>query len=193
MARPKQFDPDTVLDRALELFWERGYEATSMADLVEHLGIGRASLYATFGTKHDLYLKALDRYLLRADPSPLEFLSRPGPALPLVRALVQSYAEASACDERRRGCMVVNAAVERLPGDTLVARRVGIAWDGLEAALTSALHRAQAQGELPPDRDPRSLARFFFVFLQGLRVVSKAPADPARFRDAAREALSLLG
>src|SRR5690606_34374729 len=168
-ARPKQFDPDTVLDRALELFWERGYEATSMADLVEHLGIGRASLYATFGSKHDLYLKALDRYLLRADPSPLEFLSRPGPALPLVRALVQSYAEASACDERRRGCMVANAAVDRLPGDALVARRIEIAWDGLEAALSAALHRAQAQGELPPDKDPRSLARFFFVFLQGLR------------------------
>src|SRR5690606_41884457 len=112
-----------------------------MADLVEHLGIGRASLYATFGSKHDLYLKALDRYLLRADPSPLEFLSRPGPALPLVRALVQSYAESAACDARRRGGMVVNAAVERRPGDPPGARRIEIAWDGLEAALTAALHR----------------------------------------------------
>lgn len=192
MARPKEFDPDTVLDRALELFWERGYDATSMADLVEHLGIGRASLYTTFGSKHDLYLKALDRYLLRVDPSPLEFLSRPGPALPLVRALVERYAQQCAEDVHGRGCMVVNAAIERLPGDRLVARRVEMAWDTLEAALAAALHRAQVQGELAPDKDPRSLARFFLVFLQGLRVVSKARWDPQRLRDAAKEALSLL-
>jgi len=192
MARPKEFDPDEVLDRALELFWERGYEATSMADLIQHLGIGRASLYATYGNKHELYLKALDRYLLKQDPSPLEFLSRPGPALPLVRALVERYAQECACDGNRRGCMVVNAAIERLPGDRLVARRVELAWDGLEAALAAALHRAQVQGELAPEKDPRSLARFLLVFLQGLRVVSKAPSDPKRILDAAKEALSLL-
>lgn len=193
MARHKEFDPDAVLDKALELFWERGFEATSMADLVERLGIGRASLYATYGSKHDLYLKALDRYLLKQDPSPLEFLSRPGPALPLVRALVQRYAQECAGDAGRRGCMIVNAAIERLPGDTLVERRVALAWDGLEAALTAALHRAQAQGELAQDKDPRGLGRFLLVFLQGLRVVAKAQWEPARILDAAKEALSVLG
>lgn len=192
MARQKEFDPDAVLDRALELFWERGYEATSMADLVEHLGIGRASLYATFGSKHELYLKALDRYLLKADPSPLEFLSRPGPALALVRALVERYAEEAACDGKKRGCMVVNAAVERLPGDRLVARRVDMTWDALEAALMAALHRAQVQGELAAEKDPRSLARFLLILLQGMRVVSKTQSEPERFYDAAKEALSLL-
>jgi len=193
VARPKEFDPDIALDRALELFWEKGYEATSMADLVQHLGIGRASLYATFGSKHDLYLKALDRYLLKADPNPLEFLSRPGPALPLVRALVERYAQDAVCDAKRRGCMIVNAAIERLPEDRLVARRIEMAWDGLEAALAAALHRAQAQGELASDKDPRALARFVFVFLQGLRVVAKAAPDPDRVHDAAKEALAVLG
>ncbi len=86
MARSKEFDPDVVLGRALELFWQRGYEATSMADLVEHLGIGRASIYATFGSKHDLYLKALERYVRTRDPDLVESLSQPGPALPAVRA-----------------------------------------------------------------------------------------------------------
>lgn len=100
---------DVAVARALELFWKQGYEATSMADPVEHLSIGRASLYNTFGSKHELYLKALDRYLLESDPSPLEFLSRPGPALPLVRALVERCAQDAACDVKRRGCMVVNA------------------------------------------------------------------------------------
>ncbi len=192
MPRSTEFDPDIVLDRAMDLFWQRGYEATSMADLVEHLGIARASIYNTFGSKHELYLKALDRYLLKADPSPVEFLARPGPALPLVRALVERYARDGAGDEQRRGCMVVNAVVERLPGDPSVARRVTAAWNGLEKALADCLRRAQAQGELSREKDPQALARFFVVFLQGLRVVAKTEWDPERFRDAAREALKLI-
>ncbi len=192
MARTKEFDPDTALQGALELFWRRGYEATSMADLVQHLGIGRASIYATFGSKHELYLKALDRYLQLRNPNPIELLSQPGPALPAVRALVQQYAEESACDEQRRGCLVVNAAVERLPGDSAVARRVESSWDTLEVALASALTRARAQGELADDCDPRALARFLLVVLQGLRVLGKGHPDPERLRDAAAQALTAL-
>src|SRR5581483_344492 len=105
MSRTKEFDPDAVLQRALELFWERGYEATSMADLVEHLGIARASIYATFGGKHDLYLQAFERYLQSRDGAVVERLSQPGPALPAVRALIEAYADESLRDERRRGCM----------------------------------------------------------------------------------------
>lgn len=192
MARVKEFDPEAALDAALELFWQQGYEATSVADLVEHLGIGRASLYDTFGSKHELYLKALRRYLQTRNPDPIALLSRPGPVLPAVRALVEQYAEEAACDRLRRGCLLVNAAVERLPGDPEVARVVSFSWDALEVALTSALTRAQAQGELPGDRDPRALARFLLVVLQGLRVVGKGAPDPERLRDAARQALRLL-
>ena len=99
MARTKEFDPDAALRAALELFWERGYEATSMADLVERLGIGRASLYATFGGKHELYLKALNLYLRTQDPDPVELLSRPGPVLPAVRALLEKYVEETIQDQ----------------------------------------------------------------------------------------------
>ena len=192
MARTKEFDPDAALDAALELFWRRGYEATSMADLVEHLGIGRASLYATFGSKHELYLKALDRYLETRRPDPVELLSQPGPVLPAVRALVRSYADEAARDEQRRGCMVVNAAMERLPHDRMVARRVQASWDTLEVALTAALTRARAQGELPAGKDPRALARFLLAVLQGLRVLGKGDPDPGRLKDAAEQALAAL-
>ncbi|MFI6787484.1 TetR/AcrR family transcriptional regulator [Nonomuraea sp. NPDC050383] len=192
MARSKEFDPSAALDAALELFWERGYEGTSMADLVERLGIGRASLYATFGGKHELYMKALQRYLDAQSPSPVELLSQPGPALPAVRQLVEMYARQSSSDEGKRGCMIVNAAAELMPRDEEVSRFVDRNWEGLETALTSALIRARAQGELAPDRDPRALARFLMVLLQGMRVMGKASADPARMRDAAAHALSLL-
>lgn len=193
MARTKEFDPDAALQSALELFWRRGYEATSVADLVEHLGIGRASIYATFGGKNELYLKALDRYAEMRDPLLLAELSQPGPALPAVRAVVRRFAaEAASPKGRLNGCFVTNTAAELAPHDPAAARRVEISWERLEAPLHSALVRAQAQGELAGDRDPRALARMLLVLLQGIRVVGKASDDPARVRDAAEQALTLL-
>lgn len=193
MARTKEFDPEAALRAALELFWERGYEATSMADLVERTGVARASLYATFGGKRALYLKALDRYGELTDPDLLAGLSQPGPVLPAVRALVERYAREAAGDGGRRGCFMVNTAVELAPHDPLAARRVQANWDLVETALTSALMRAQAQGELAEGRDPRALSRFLLVLMQGLRVMGKAAAEPDRLRDATAQALTVLG
>lgn len=193
MARTKEFDPDAALQAALELFWRRGYEATSMSDLVEHLGIGRASIYATFGSKHELYLKALDRYSEARDPFLLAELSQPGPALPSVRAVVRRFAaEAASPEGRLNGCFITNTAAELAPHDLAAARRVEISWEHVETLLHSALVRAQAQGELSEDRDPRALARMLLVLLQGVRIVGKASNDPARVRDAAEQALALL-
>jgi TetR/AcrR family transcriptional repressor of nem operon len=186
MGRVKEFDPDAVLDTAMRLFWQRGYEATSTADLVAELGIARASLYATFGSKHELYLHALDRYLRERDPAVVERLSGAGPALPAVRELVESYAADAA-----NGCFVVNAAVERM-ADGAVARRVRTSWDTLEVALTSALLRARAQGELRVGADPRATARFLLVFLQGIRVIGPDEQNPERLADAVRSALTIL-
>ncbi|CAM5529404.1 TetR/AcrR family transcriptional regulator [Streptomyces narbonensis] len=193
MARTKEFDPDAALQAALDLFWARGYEATTMSDLVEHLGVGRASIYATFGNKHELYMKAMDRYLETRDPALVEELSTPGPALPAVRALVRRFAaEAATEGERLNGCFVTNSATELAPHDTAVARRVELSWEQIETLLYGALTRARAGGELPADRDPRALARMLLVLLQGIRVVGKASTDPGRVLDAAEQALALL-
>ncbi|MCP2166764.1 TetR/AcrR family transcriptional regulator [Goodfellowiella coeruleoviolacea] len=192
MARTKEFDPDAALDAAMELFWARGYESTSTADLVEHLGIARASLYATFGSKHELYLRAFDRYLQATDSNVVGMLSRPGPALPAVRELVERYAHEALRDPDRRGCLVVNAAVERMATDPDTARKVEASWRTLEVALTSALLRARAQGELPEGAEPAALARFLLVFLQGIRVMSRGAPDEVRLRDAVRQALRVL-
>jgi TetR/AcrR family transcriptional repressor of nem operon len=193
VARTKAFDPDEALDRALDLFWRRGFEATSIADLVAHLGISRASLYDTFGSKHALYLRALDRYVEARDPAIVDALAQPGPALPAVRALVERYASEAGGRAGARGCLVVNAAVERLPADSEATRRVERSWRTLEVALTSALTRARAGGELAPESDPRALARFLLVVMQGLRVLGRSDAEPARLTDATRTALAVLG
>lgn len=189
MARTKEFDPAAALDAALELFWLRGYEATSMSDLVSHLGIGRASIYGTFGSKHQLYLQALERYARVKDADVVRLLSQPGPVLPVIAVLLRLYASQ---EEPRRGCLVVNAACELLPADTQVARRVELSWQTLETALASALTRAQAQGELASDKDPRALAQFLLVVFQGLRVTAKGGSDPARLRATIEQALAAL-
>ncbi|MEO3744743.1 TetR family transcriptional regulator [Plantactinospora sp. B5E13] len=192
MARAKEFDPDTVLQQALELFWRRGYEATSMADLVEHLGIAKASIYATFGNKQEFYAKALRRYLDTADPRIMAELSQPGPVLPAVKSLVERYVTEAAEDDQQLGCMVVNSAVELAARDPGVARLVEASWAHLETALTSALMRAKAQGELSADADPQALARFLLVFFQGVRVLERTLDAGIRLRDAAAVALSAL-
>ncbi|MGW0463789.1 TetR/AcrR family transcriptional regulator [Streptomyces sp. NPDC003027] len=193
MARPKEFDPEAALQSALELFWRRGYEATTMSDLVEHLGIGRASIYATFGNKRQLYMKALERYLTTRDPLMTEELSQPGPALPAVRALVRRFAVEAGTDATRlNGCFITNSAAELGPHDDAVARRVELNWEQIETLLHAALVRARAQGELSADRDPRALARMLLVLMQGIRLVGKASSDPTRVRDAAEQALALL-
>ncbi|MEU8321558.1 helix-turn-helix domain-containing protein [Nonomuraea sp. NPDC048881] len=187
MARSKEFDPEVALDRALDLFWERGYEATSMADLVERLGLARASIYGTFGGKRELYVKALERYLARRNV--VEPLAQPGPAVPAVRAFLDAYVAEILADELRRGCMVVNTAVEFASRDAELARRVTASWAELETALAAALVRARAQGEIPESKDPYALARFLLVLLQGLRVLGRADPDPRRLRDAVEQAM----
>ncbi|AYF78803.1 TetR family transcriptional regulator [Nocardia yunnanensis] len=192
MARTKEFDPDTVLRRALELFWEHGYEATSMADLVEHLGIAKASLYGTFGGKRELFLRALQRYLEITDPVIMAELSQPGPVLPAVRGLVARFISEASSPDSYLGCMVVNSAVEMARKDEAVARLVESSWAHLETTLTAALLRARAQGELSPESDPRALARFVLVFFQGVRVLERTPGSAARLRDASKIVVSML-
>ncbi|GAA2878134.1 TetR family transcriptional regulator [Actinoplanes cyaneus] len=191
MSRVKEFEPDQALDAAMRLFWQRGYEATSMADLVAATGVARASLYATFGSKHDLYLRALDRYVRQRDPVLVERLAGPGSALPAIRSVLDDFvAEATGAGDL--GCFVVNAAVERMSADTAVALSVETSWETIEVALTSALLRARGSGELAAGADPRRLARFLMVVLEGLRVVGKGRTGAIRARDAADEAFAAL-
>jgi TetR/AcrR family transcriptional repressor of nem operon len=188
VARTKEFDPDVALRAAMDLFWRKGYEATSMQDIVDHLGIGRGSIYDTFGSKHELYLLALDRYAEEMDGRALDQFSQAGPVLPAVREFVEALLGEALADSR--GCLVTNTAVE-CPHDRLIARRVESNWNGLETTLAGALTRARNQGELAEGKDPRALARFLVTFVQGLRVLAKVP-DERRMRDAVDQALALL-
>ncbi|NEW70151.1 TetR/AcrR family transcriptional regulator [Streptomyces rhizosphaericus] len=177
MARRKEFDPEAALDAAMRLFWRNGYEGTSTSDLVDELGIARASLYGTFGSKRGLYLAALDRFLSGgAGPSPADILASRASALDAVRDLLETSAAAPEPD-RPQGCFAVNATVEHGDSDPEIARRLEGNRSRLETALYGALLRARAEGELAPGVDPRSAATMLASLNSGLKVLSCAGAD----------------
>ncbi|REK86617.1 TetR/AcrR family transcriptional regulator [Streptomyces inhibens] len=191
MARPKEFDPHAALAVAVETFRRQGYEGTSVQDLVQALGINRSSMYAAYGSKHDLYLKALERYSAGEAAKAQEDLAGTGPALSALRAFLLSYVDAALADPERSGCMVTHGVMERLPGDPEAATRLRGALGSMEEAFAALLLRARANGELAPGTDVRSAARFLVTFTQGLRVMEKA-ADRGYLTDVVDQALRVV-
>ena len=190
MGRPKAFDRDEVLDRAMQLFWQRGYEATSIGDLVEHLGVGRQSLYDTFGDKYALYLEALDRYRdLHGAPGGLDALLA-GPVRRAVRDMLEFIIERVMAGKT---CMLIAAATERCPSDSEVQTRFGSLFTHFERALLARLQRARDDGEIARHHDPATLARYFVNAAHGLNVTGKALPDRAALQQIADVTVSILG
>ena len=192
MSRPKTFDREQVLDRAMHVFWTKGYECTSVQDLVDAMGINRGSIYATFGDKHALPLAALERFTAREIIPLLSPLEEPGPVRVALRLVFMGMIERTVLGQGPRGWMVSNAAVELCPGDGEVNVVVAAALREIESRLYVALVRAQESGELAPRRDLQALARYFTNSLNGLSVIAKAVNDPHALGDIVDVTLAAL-
>jgi len=191
MARPKEFDPDVALDRAVEVFWAEGYEATSMQDLVEAMGINRGSLYGTFGGKRALFLAALDRYLEGQVVRFEEALAEGTSAGDAIRRAFTRVA-AMALGDERRGCLLTNCAVEIAPRCAETTRRVQASLRRLERALAAVVARGQESGEVPATHAPSKQARALLATLQGLVVLGKAGVGRRVIDDAVAVAAASL-
>jgi len=190
MAGVKQFDQDEVLDRAMAVFWERGYEATSIQDVVEATGLNRGSLYATFSDKKQLFLAVLAHYANRVGAPLMAELADPDPRQAIERMFAAILRRARD-PTQPRGCLITNTALECPQSGDDISRTIA-AWVGQqESALYQVLLRAQATGALPRTQDCRALARFFVGVAQGLNVVHKAIADPAVLQDMIRVAMQV--
>jgi TetR/AcrR family transcriptional repressor of nem operon len=192
MARQKEFDRDEALHKAMETFWARGYEATSIQDLVESMGINRQSLYDTFGDKHALYLLALDRYRDVESRKVFELLEKPGSARKAIRQLFTNVIDCSVGSKQRRGCFMGNAISELAGRCKETAARTCNNMNALEDALYRALLRGKKDGEFTNISDPRAVARFLYSNLQGLTLVAKANQDRKVLEDVTKIALSVL-
>lgn len=174
MPRPKSFDPDTALDAAMNLFWEKGYETTSIDDLSEALGVTRPAIYRQWGSKQGVYLDALEHYRMTEPRAFIKRLqSNPENALEILRDRLVEIVQQAEASERYRGCFVVNAVAERALSDEATRHQVSEALRGLEVRIATAL-RAAAEADLIETDDPDALARYFVVVIMGLRVVGKA-------------------
>jgi TetR/AcrR family transcriptional repressor of nem operon len=177
--RPKEFDPDQIADAAMQVFWQRGYAATSIQDLVEGTGLSRSSLYNAFDSKHGLYTCALKRYQERSNAN-IVLLAQDAPAKELVRQLLLRIVDDELDDTQRLGCLAANAALEVAGQDPVVAELVAQNFRRVEAALERLLRRGQAEGDIDPDKNPAALASFVVCTVQGLRVLGKGSAPGER-------------
>jgi TetR/AcrR family transcriptional repressor of nem operon len=191
MARPQEFDTAEALHQAMGMFWRKGYEATSLVDLMEATGLSKSSLYGTFGGKRELFLAAFDAY--RAERArDMGRILEEGPARQAIETFFRTIIADVQAPELSRGCMSINQAVELAPHDLEVQSRVEEDFQRIEDALTRAIQRGQAEGSVKSARDARELARLFVVAFPGLQVMMRAGGNRARLDDALRLILSNL-
>ncbi|MCY8565283.1 TetR/AcrR family transcriptional regulator [Bacillus sonorensis] len=193
MGRNKEFDTALVLHKAMEVFGQYGFEGTSLQDLLSHLGIARQSLYNTFGTKRDLFLAALKRYLGDKNARVIEMLESPGSVKQAIRQIFQEGLEVLKDPERAKACYIINSAIEQMPHDAEVSEYFQNQTKQLEAAFYKALVRAQSQGELKDHhQDLLALARFLNQARLSLTFNAKITADFDVLQDMIDISLSVL-
>jgi AcrR family transcriptional regulator len=181
MGRPREFDPDKALDVALHVFWSRGYEGASMADLTEAMGITKPSLYAAFGNKEELFRKALDRYVDGPGGYVQVALAKPT-VREVVEHLLFQAADAVTDPNNPPGCLAVQGALtcgeaaESIKQELMSRRASG------EEDLRQRFERAAAEGDLPVGSDPADLARYVSAILQGMAVQAAGGASRAQLR-----------
>jgi TetR/AcrR family transcriptional repressor of nem operon len=176
MSRPRSFDEDVVLDQAVQLFRERGYDGTSLADLETHLGLGRQSLYNAFGDKQTLFLKALERYQRGVAVGALANLNHPGAGLDAIRAFFRANVESLTAPGPKRTCLVANTILERGSQDADALLRCNHARAELQRALRRALAQAKTRGELAETVDVEAAATLLVIQSYGLNVLAKTGA-----------------
>src|ERR1700746_172358 len=191
MARPREFDEATALEAAMNCFWAQGYELTSVRDLAEQMGITGASLYNAFGDKRSLYRQALRHYLEQTVRDRVARLERL-PPFPAIRTFFDEIVERSVRDKQRRGCMLVNSALELAPYDPEFQKLVAQEMIFIEAFFRRCIEAGQKDGTISAIRPAAELAKLLLSVLLGIRVLARTRPQRAVLEDAAKGVLELL-
>ncbi|MFC5452587.1 TetR/AcrR family transcriptional regulator [Paenibacillus aestuarii] len=190
MARTKEFDEDAVLLKAMRLFWEKGYEKTSMQDLVSHMGIHKGSLYDTFGDKQSLYIKALKRYSGMLEQNVKHRLADTRSAKQAIRQILEMAVQHQ--DEYPIGCLVVNTAVELGSHDPESRDCVRLDWARIEQLIHDLIVEGQQSGEISKSHNAEWLSKYFHNASIGLRVMIKMTTDKEKLRQIIDMNMSIL-
>jgi len=193
MSRPRGFDQNSALDHAVELFWARGYAGTSIADLENHLHLGRQSLYDTFGDKRTLFLKALERYSQWSRDRLIEILKAPDTGLDAIRAYFQTVVEFLTPPGQRKACLVANSILEIGQSDAEVSARCLKYQADVVEGFRYGLSRAVERGELPLAFNAEAGATMLMAQVYGLSLLAKGGATRQDLMTAVSLLLSRLG
>jgi TetR/AcrR family transcriptional regulator, transcriptional repressor for nem operon len=192
MARPREFDEATALEAAVECFWHRGYAATSVRDLAENMGISAPSLYNAYGDKHRLFVQALEHYLDYSTRARIKRLENSLPPKRAIQKFIEEIIERSVNDRERRGCFLINSALEVAPHDKELGRLIADRLAEIERFFYRAIKAAQIEGAVPRSRAAKDLARLLLGVLLGIRVLARSKPERALLEGVARPALALL-
>lgn len=193
MPRPKTFDPEQVVAAALELFWTRGYQATSFDDITRATGVNKPSLYAEFGDKAGLFARVLERYHAMLLAHAEATLGGTGPARDAIRGWLLSFLPSCSGAAAGRGCLSVNATLDAAAAaDPAVARQIAEFRLKIERLLARTIRRGIAAGELSRHVDPRAAARLLLITQSGLMVHARELPAPAATRATMLQALRTL-
>lgn len=190
--RPLEYDPDAALEAAIQLFWEHGYEATSMSDLLKAMGLSKSSLYQGFGGKKELFLRCMARYSESVGGRLRSQLEQAASGLEFIRELLLHAAIEASKSECRRGCLLMNTASEFAQADPEIAARVVSGFEGLREILRLAVERGQEEGHIASDQDAYGLAGYLMSTIAGLKTVVKGGADDRQVREIVEISLRAL-
>jgi TetR/AcrR family transcriptional repressor of nem operon len=192
MPRVKLFDENKVLSKATELFWEKGYHATSIQNLVNHLGINRGSLYDTYGGKKELFYKAFQLYRTNNCNSITAFFENQNEVKNGFRALFEMGINESISDKDKKGCFVVNTTTELIPGEKELLEILQENKKIFERLFYNFLLKGQQSGEISKSKNIKTISHLFYTFYNGLRVVAKVQSEPKELLNSVDEILILL-
>jgi TetR/AcrR family transcriptional repressor of nem operon len=192
MPKTKQFDEIEVLKKAKEVFWLKGYNGTSMDDLVQATGLSRSSIYDTFGDKHGLFLKSLNQYCCSQQGSLEQQCSKTESPKKRIRSIFDSTIKDILIDKSRKGCLLINVSMELSAVDKDVAAVSLANMEGMEQIFSTLVKEGQTKGEISKKFTPKALARHLFSSLMGLRVSGVYRPDVDSLRETAKLALSIL-
>jgi TetR/AcrR family transcriptional repressor of nem operon len=192
MARPREFDEHAVLNAAMNRFWEHGYQATSMRDLAVETGLTSPSLYNAFGDKRALFRQVLERYAQHSSRARIARLESSMPPKEAIKAFITEIVGHSLSDKDRRGCLLVNSALEIAPHDPEIGAEVASRLGEVEAFFRRSVVAAQKEGSIPADRDATDLARVLLAVLLGIRVAARARPQRKLLEGMARPVLAML-
>ncbi|MEL6253261.1 MAG: TetR/AcrR family transcriptional regulator [Bacteroidota bacterium] len=192
MPRRKEFDENEVLEKAKVLFWKQGFHATSIQDLVDHCGINRASLYATFHDKSELFEKAFLKYKQENQNYLIGLMNIEGTIKDKIRHLFTESMHVSAIDQEGKGCFLVNTSTELLPEKEKLRQELINNQSKFEFLLNFHLDRAAEKGELKHGLDHKAIAHAFFALYNGLKVLAKIDPNEGKIASAIEASLRML-